>query len=177
MRKILGLLSCILFISSCDDGNMTTEGVNFDPAAPVKTCSANEGLYYKINGPEALILQTPPTSFANEVTPENQPRIVLIDNNSTKVLLRSFNVTVSDSYFCSVIPPSTPAVTEEWNALSGVAGQSGYIEITTTAITDQNTQTTTGYNHKILFKNITFANSKSSFVYDNYVYGNYVTAP
>src|SRR5436189_3499527 len=131
MRKILGLLSCLLIFGSCDDGDITTKGINFDPNAPVKSCTVNNGLYYKINGPEALILQTPPSSFINEVTPENQPRTVLIDSN-TKVLLRSFNATVTDSYFCSVIPPSTPMVTEEWNAIPGVPGQSGYIEITTT---------------------------------------------
>jgi len=177
MKKILGLLSCILILGSCDDGDITTKGINFDPSAPVKSCSANDGLYYKINGPEALIVQTPSSSFANEITPENQPRTVLIDNTNTKVILRSFNATVSDSYFCSVIPPSTPDVTEEWDALTGVSGQSGYFEITTTEIVNQGTQAITGYNHHIIFKNITFANSKSSFVYDNYVYGNYVTNP
>ena len=174
MKKIIGLLSCLLIFGSCDDGDITTKGVEFDPNAPVKSCSVNNGLYYKINGPEALILQTPPTSFTKEVT-GNQPRTVLIDNN-TKVLLRSFNNTVTASYFCSVIPSSTPIVTEEWDALPGVSGQSGYLEITTTVLVNQTTKDTTGYNHNIVFKNITFANSKSSFVYDNYVYGTYTTA-
>src|SRR6478735_337681 len=127
MKKILGLLSFILIFGSCDDGDVTTKGVTFDPNAPVKSCTANDGLYYKINGPEALILQTPPSSFVNEVTPENQPRTVLMDND-TKLVLRSFNSTVTDSYFCSIIPPSSPNVTEEWNALPGVPGQSGFIE-------------------------------------------------
>ena len=166
----------MLVFTSCDDGDITTKGVDFDPTAPVKSCTENDGLYYKINGPEALILQTPPSSFLNEVTAENQPRVILIDAN-TKVVLRSFNATVSDSYFCSVIPPSTPGVIEEWNALAGVPGQSGYMEIRTTAIVNSETQAITGYNHNILFKNITFSNSKSSFVYDNYVYGNYTTNP
>src|SRR6478752_3074102 len=157
MRKVLGLLGCLLLFGSCDDGNITTKGITFDPNLPIKSCSANNGLYYKINGPEALILQTPPSTFANEVTPINQPRVVLIDNN-TKLLLRSFNATVTDSYFCSVIPPSSPGVTEEWNALPGVPGQSGYLEITTTAILDQTTQAVTSYNHNVVFKSITFAN-------------------
>lgn len=177
MIKILGLLSCLLILNSCDDGDFTAKGFNFDENAPVKSCTKNDGLYYKISGPEALILETPPSSFVNEITPENQPRTVSIDNNATKVVYRSFDANLSDSYFCSAIPPSSPKVTDEWKALTGVPGQSGFLEITTSAITDQNTQTISGYNHKVIFKNITFANSKNSFVYDSYVFGNYVTNP
>jgi len=171
MKKILGLLSCLLMLTSCDDGNVTSTGFNFDPAAPIVSCnSKNDGLYYKTHGVEALILQTPSTMFDTVVT-QGKPRTVVIDNSSTLVVYRTFNAAVTDTYFCSAFPPSSPVVTSESIASSG-----GYLEITTTAAkTDTITHKITSYNHNVVFRNITFANSKSSFVYSSYVFGNYVT--
>lgn len=176
MKRLFGFFAFLLLLTSCDDGDFTVKSFNFDPNAPVKTCLPESGLYYKFNGLEALMLETPPSSFINEETPQGQPRTLLI-NATNQVIYRTFKTNVSDSYFCSAIPPSSPAITDEWKAMPGVENESGIIEITTKANIDQTTQTITGYDHQIVFKNITFSNGKKSFSYDTYTFGNYTTAP
>mgnify|MGYP006921026257 CR=1 FL=1 len=137
---------------------------------------SNNGLFFKLNNNEALILKTPITTFANTVTAVNSPRTVLI-NSDNQVIYRSFSSTINSSYFCGTLPPANPTVIEEWYASNGILGTSGLIQVTTTQIIDPTTNAVTGYNHYVVFKNITFSNGRSSFTYENYVYGNYVTVP
>ena len=73
--------------------------------------------------------------------------------------------------FCETIPPSSPSVSDEWIATAGK------IQITTTAIKTTNTATgqtsITGYNHNIVFKNITFAKQSGTQVYETFTFGDY----
>lgn len=174
MKRFLGLLVCAFIFNSCDDGDITLENFNFDTAAAVNDCTVNNNLYFKIKNSEALILKTPATSFINEETPAGTPRKLII-NTTNQVIYRLFSSTVTSDYFCADVPPATPTVTDEWNAAEGVQDMSGLIEITTTKIFNPDTQVLTGYNHYIVFKNITFFNSTNSFVYEDYIFGNYVT--
>ena len=176
MKRILGLLICAFILNSCDDGDIAFKKFNFDPTAAVNKCTSNNGLYFKIKNSEALILKIPATSFLNEETTAGSPRKLTI-NSTNQVTYRLFNAVVSSAYFCSDIPPSTPIVVDEWNALAGVQDISGTIEIATTKILNPTTLAITGYNHLITFRNITFKNGSSSFVYEEYVFGNYVTTP
>lgn len=176
MKRFLGLLVCAFIFNSCDDGDITLENFNFDTAAAVNDCTVNNDLYFKIKNNEALILQTPATSFENTVTPADTPRTLVI-NSTNQVIYRLFSGSVSSAYFCSDIPAATPTVSDEWIASNGIEGVSGIIEITTTQILNPDTQAITGYNHHIVFRNITFSNADNSFVYEEYIFGNYVTTP
>lgn len=176
MKKIIGLLVFAFIFNSCNDGELKIQTFNFDPAAVINSCSTNNGLFFKLNNNEALILKTPITTFANTVTAVNSPRTVLI-NSDNPVIYRSFSSTINSSYFCGTLPPANPTVIEEWYASNGILGTSGLIQVTTTQIIDPTTNAVTGYNHYVVFKNITFSNGRSSFTYENYVYGNYVTVP
>jgi hypothetical protein len=73
--------------------------------------------------------------------------------------------------FCETIPPSSPIVNDEWIATAGK------IQITTTAIKSTNAATgqtsITGYNHNIVFKNITFAKKNGTQVYETFAFGDY----
>ncbi|RTY95202.1 hypothetical protein [Flavobacterium sp. GT3R68] len=175
MKRFLGLLVCAFIFHSCDDGDINLKNFNFDTTAPVNDCSENNGLFFKIKSNEALILEIPLSSFSNDVTPADQPVSLLI-NSENHVIYRLFSRTVTESYFCSSVPPADPIVSDEWNASQGVEGVSGIIEITTTQIVNPDTQVLLGYNHHIVFKNVTFSNSDNSFVYETYVFGNYVTS-
>ncbi len=176
MKKIITLLICIFIFNSCDDGEISFDTFNFDPAAAINSCTPNNGLFFKVKNNEALILRTSITTFANSVTASNSPRTIVI-NSSNQVIYRSFNSTVNTSYFCETLPPATPSVINEWYATDGVTGTSGLIEVTTTQILNPTTNTVTGYNHYVVFKNITFSNGVNTFTYENFIYGNYVTAP
>ncbi len=174
MRTLFGLLFLTFLFSSCNDGKMDFKSFNFETSTTISSCTTNNNLYFKINSSEALILKTPLTSFVNEVTPVGTPRTVLISGD-TQLLYRTFDNILSSDYFCGSIPPASPKVVDEWIAKSGVSNVSGFLEITTTAIVNATTQAITGYNHYVVFRNVTFLNSKSSFTYDNYIFGNYTT--
>jgi len=176
MKKIIFLVFCAFIFIGCDDGNIKLDTFNFDPAAAINSCSTNNGLFFKVKNNEALILKTPITTFVNTVTPANTPRTIVI-NTTNQVIYRLFNSIISTSYFCGTLPPANPSVIDEWNASYGIAGTSGLIQVTTTQITNPTTLVVTGYNHYVVFKNITFSNGVNTFTYENYVYGNYVTAP
>ena len=176
MKKYITLLVCAFIFNSCDDGNISLDTFNFDPAAAINSCTPNNGLFFKVKNNEALILKTPITTFVNTVTPANTPRTVVI-NSSNQVIYRLFNSIISNTYFCGTLPPANPAVVDEWYASDGITGTSGLILVTTTQIRNPTTNVVTGYNHYVVFKNITFSNGINTFTYENYVYGNYVTLP
>ncbi|HSD14022.1 MAG TPA: hypothetical protein VLB74_05190 [Flavobacterium sp.] len=173
MKKIFGLLVCILLLSSCDDGDLVVETFNFDEVE-IEKCDDKDPLF-KINGAELLLVDIPASNFPNEVTPEGEPRIVDISSEN-RVMYRKYSDVVSNTIICSAVPPATPTVEQEWNAAIG-----GRIEIVTTEITttdpDTGVVTITGYNHEIKFVNMEFVGSQNSFVYDEYLFGDYVTTP
>ena len=174
MKRFIGLLVCVLLFNSCDDGDIKLDTFNFDPAAAINDCDVNNGLFFKVKNNEALILKTPISTFENVVTATNTPRTILI-SSTNKVIYRLFDSIISSAYFCSSYPPASPSVVDEWNAAYGVTGTSGLIEVTTTAILDPTTLAVTGYNHYVVFKNITFSNGTNSFTYASYIFGNFVT--
>lgn len=166
-RALYGLIIALTF-NSCDDGNLTQEAISFDTVT-TQSCSTNN-IIYKIKGQEALLLQIPASSFSNEPTAIGTPTIIDI-SSANRVVYRFYNGALSSSMFCETIPPSSPTVTEEWIAIAGK------IQITTTAIKTTNATTgrtsITGYNHNIVFKNITFAKQNGTQVYETFTFGDY----
>ncbi|ESU26631.1 hypothetical protein FLJC2902T_26060 [Flavobacterium limnosediminis JC2902] len=171
MKKIFGLLICVLFLTSCDDGDLVVETFNFDSVDIQKCDDPGRDPLFKINGEELLLLDIPASYFTNEVTPEGQPRIATI-SSTNRVIYRKYSGEADDSVICSDVPPASPSVQQEWNAAAG-----GTIEIVTTEVTttdpETNEVTITGYKHQIKFKTIEFVGSQNSFVYDEYLFGDY----
>jgi hypothetical protein len=170
MKRLASWLILALVISSCNDGDLTQEVISFDTAT-TQSCSSNN-VIYKIKGQEALLIQIPSNSFPTEPTPINQPVIINI-SSANRVVYRFYNGAITSSTFCETIPPSTPTVTDEWLA------SAGKIQITTTAVKTTNATTgrtsITGYNHNIVFKNITFAKKNGTQVYETFSFGDYTT--
>lgn len=173
MKKIIGLFAFMLLLNGCDDGDLTIETIDFADVTAVK-CGLND-LVYKIKENEALIIEIPEASnaFITTVTPYGEPRQFTIGGNN-KVIYRSYSGTIATENVCSTIPPSSPNVTEEWVATSGT------IEITTTPILVPNTTLTSGnatkikgYNHAIVFKNVTFDKPNGEQFFETYVFGSY----
>jgi hypothetical protein len=161
----------ILILSGCDDGNLTQEEINFEDIA-TQNCGTND-VIYKLKDKEALLVEIPQSSFTNEPSSTGTSTVLDI-NSSNRVVYRFYNGTVSVNNICETIPPATPSVADQWNATAGK------IQIFTTAIktvnaTDNSTRIS-GYNHNIIFKNITFAKSSGTQVYETFPFGNYVTS-
>ena len=170
MKRVLSLLVFALLLNGCDDGNLTQEDINFETVT-TQNCSTNN-IIYKLKEKEALLVEIPATSFTNEPSLTNTP-IVLEINTTNRVVYRFYGGTVSSDNICETIPPATPIVTDQWNATDGK------IQIFTTAVkttnTTDNSTRITGYNHNIVFKNITFAKNNGTQVYETFPFGDYVT--
>lgn len=170
MFRYILLLFIVVFTLSCDDGDLKVSNFNFDTAS-IQFCN---NVLYKINKEEMVLLDIPATTFVNAVTPENAP-ILLNINGTNRLIYRLYNTTQTAASFCTTIPPANIAVADEWIAQQGVDKLSGLIQIKTTEIKDATTAAVTGYNHEIRFLNVIFTNANSNFVFENYLFGNYVT--
>lgn len=166
MKKLIVLAASIFMFQACDDGDITLESFNFDEQI-VRECTDNN-LIFKINNDELLLINIPESSFANVETPDGSPRIVNV-SASNQIIYRIYSDNVSTNNICSLIPPATPVVKNEWNATGGT------IEIITDALYASDGITITGYNHNIKFVNVNFSGSSNSFSFTEYNFGNYVT--
>ena len=170
MKRIVGLLVLLLLLNGCDDGNLVLETINFEDAI-TQSCSTNN-ILYKLKEKEALLLEIPTSSFTNEPNEIGTPTEITI-GGSNRVVYRFYNGTVAANNICETIPPATPSVTDQWTATGGT------IQIITTAIkttnTTDNSTRISGYNHNIVFKNITFTKANGTQVYETFPFGDYVT--
>ncbi len=170
MKRILCLLSLLLFLTACDDGDLTVDVIDFSEVAAQK-CSAKD-VIYKVRDAEMLFVEIPASIFPNDETLDGTPIEVQI-NSTNKVTYRKYDGTVSSLNICPTVPDATPNLMEEWNATSGI------IQITSTAITTTNTTDNstriTGYTYNIVFKNITFQKPSGPQVYETFTFGNYAT--
>jgi hypothetical protein len=162
MKYFLALFISVLLLTGCNDGNLITENFVFENAIIQKCASSN--VLYKINDVEALILNTPESSFPNVETVLGTPRVVTI-TGTTSLIYRKFASTTTSTNICDT--PTIP-VLEEWTVSGGT------MEITTNKVLD-GSGITVAYNHNIVFKNITFVAPDKQVVYDSYVFGNYRT--
>ncbi len=170
MKKVLSLLVFAIVITGCDDGNLTQEDISFEDVR-TQSCSNND-VIYKLKENEALLLEIPESSFTSEPTAVDDPTIININANN-RVVYRFYYGKIETDNICETIPPATPVVVDQWNAADG------QIQITTTMVkttnATNNSTKITGYNHNIVFKNITFAKNNGTQVYETFPFGDYIT--
>ena len=145
MKKILSVL-LLIFCFSCDDGDLQIESIDFS-AGTIQTCEtvdvAQPSILFKINSDEALILSLAANVFKNE---EGTVALELTSTTASTIIYRLFSGTVTNTYFCSDIPPTSPTVQDE------IVATTASITITTTLDT---TATVPTYTHLITITKIT----------------------
>ncbi|MDX1364662.1 hypothetical protein [Arenibacter latericius] len=148
MRNIL-LFVFLISLYSCDDGDLQIETINFDDSQ-IQYCGSSptteSTVFFKIVNNEALILTLKSGILKNEVS-EGEVQYPI--SGDTKVTYRIFSDKLSKNYFCDAVPPITPTVIEEIEALSG------FVLITTTAKVEGETTT---YEHTIKLSEISLVN-------------------
>lgn len=136
----------------------------------VEQCPNSKQIYNYVSGESLSIEDIDPTLIVKAETPLNTPRTGLIGSSQNKLAYRLYSGVVGPSYFCTATTPAVPAISEEWNGVSGVAGISGIIEVTTIK------SGTTAFKHTIIIKNATLKKGNSDFkLGDNYLYGEFLT--
>ena len=176
MKSVLSLILVLLFLNSCDDGNISVISFDFSTSKAQSCNMGVEGKFFIFSKQDkrTFIIQTSELNFANEVTPDGAPKTILINETNNKVIYREYSDKIVDATICSAIPPISPIVTKELIAIGGS------IVITTTPITSENTSNgssrITGYNHEIYFQNIRFNNGNTEQTNDKIAFGTYTTA-
>ncbi|WP_281632033.1 hypothetical protein [Flavobacterium luteolum] len=175
MKKYAALLLFALLLNGCDDGDLTVDDIDFSDIETSQACDPTTNtLIYKLKPQEALLLQMPEGAIIND----NGTKTYTIDskgNGAYRVVYRAYDGAVAKDNICGTIPPSNPKVTEEWNGIDGI------IEITTKQIDPPNSNNDggtriTGYEHTIVFKNITFAKPAGNQTEAEFVFGKYNTS-
>lgn len=170
MKRILSILSLLLFITACDDGDLTVDVIDFSEVAAQK-CTSKD-VIYKVKEDRMLVLEIPAATFAENETLDGVPIEIPI-NLTNKVTYRKYDGTVSADNICPTFPVATPNVIEEWRATDGI------IQFTAKAIKTTNGTTNatkiTGYLYNITFKNITFDKPGIDQTYPSFPFGNYTS--
>ncbi len=156
-----------------DFGDYVTTGTSlpFGFDKTLEQCSTSKDVYNNTNS-EALTLENiEPNLITNVETPVGAPRTALIGAVKNKLTYRLFNSgLLTSSYFCNLIPPAIPTISETWDAVNGVANVSGIIEVTTIK------SGTTAFIHTIVIKNATLKKGNSTFKLGTvYPYGELIT--
>jgi len=174
MKKILGFFVLLLSLNACDDGDFNIESFDFTTATTNSCNSGESGFFiYRINDNEALIIQIPENSFRNEITPPGEPRVINI-TGTNKVFYRLYNGSLSTNVICNTIPPATPTVSTEWNAVSGDIEISTFVNKQVNETT--NASKITGYTHTIVLRNVNFdTGNGNQQLFTELVFGDYIT--
>ncbi len=147
------------------DFKTTATSLPFNFEKLLTKCSSTNLIYdYKSN--EALLLEIDPTLIANAVTPANSPRTGLINATTNKLTYRLFSGLLTPDYFCGSTTPTSPLLSQEWNAINGIPETNGIIEVTTT------TNGPNTFKHTITLKKVSLKRGNSSFsLGDSYLLG------
>jgi hypothetical protein len=143
----------VALLAACNDGDLQIETIDFDSITNVQSCDSpintTSTVFFKINSAEALILTLPSGTLKNEVD-----TLISTVPSQSKLTYRLFSEAVTNTYFCSAVPVTSPTVLDEINA------EGGEIIITTTT-TDSIT-----YSHKIELSGISFVTASNTRITD-----------
>ncbi|MFO8148137.1 MAG: hypothetical protein R6U03_12170 [Gillisia sp.] len=125
MRTCFAFVFMLLFLSSCDDGDIIVTTLDFDnPELEMCGVERNKVLYFIKN---EEVFETISLKFSNPrispqdgiLTTDSTQTITFELNESNQVIYRTYDATVPQNYFCSDIPPSSPRVLEEFKSVGG----------------------------------------------------------
>jgi hypothetical protein len=128
---IILIISSVALLAGCDDGDIITTSFDFDNANLEFCGGPGDYVFYKINtgAAESISLQL---STSDELFLTSDTLNVNIDGNNNRLNYRIFEAEITDNYFCDNIPPTGPAIINEY------IGSSGNARIETIAVFDDN---------------------------------------
>ena len=152
MYKI-ALISFLLLLVSCNDGDLQIETIDFD-VSDLQYCGTATiitTIYFKINKDETLILNLQSGIIKNQVS---DGVLVSAVPGQSQITYRIFNDNVTTNYFCDAIPPITPVVLQE------IKGEGGEVQVTTT------TKDNITYSHEIKLSGISLVDDSGHRITD-----------
>ncbi len=120
IRFISILFFVTIFLQSCDDGDIIVTTFNFDDAA-LKNCgSVGDYVFYKLN-PEVKESLSLKLSVTDSLYKTPGTKQYALNGTSFFMNYRNYDGPLGADYFCSSIPPTSPKVTVDYLAQSGIA--------------------------------------------------------
>ncbi len=126
MRNYFYILFLFIGFTSCNDGDIIINNFEFEDDK-LSSCGKEDKakVLFIINNAnvfETISLQASNPSFSSlaRVLTVDTTRVIEFELSATnKLIYRTYDGTVPPDYFCSVIPPSTPQVNEEFISVGG----------------------------------------------------------
>ena len=172
MKKAVFVVFLCWSLSSCDDGDLQIEEVDFD-AVGIQTCPGiaeptETTFFFKIDEDEALLLQLAGGLLKNETSEPGTLTSTIPD--ASQLIYRLFSDNVGVNYFCDDLPPLEPSVLKENPATAG--------DITVTTKVDTVTAASKTYSHTIAIQNLALVNDQGEQLTDLSVleYGEFLTS-
>ncbi|MDN3594608.1 hypothetical protein [Zunongwangia endophytica] len=128
MKKTLGLLSLIILLYSCDDGDIVVTDFAIENAT-LNVCGLEQKVIYATNNDgvyESLSLVLNASGTINDsvsnllITDVREDEYTFSLSSSNRLIYRIYDGAIANDYFCSNVPPSQPKVLQEF--VSGDAG-------------------------------------------------------
>lgn len=153
MKKFLILITALSLLG-CNDGDF--EVPTFEFSDTVNQCGDNV-LLFKLSssGTESLILTLSTSDL--EAMAQRQSNLSL--NTTRSITYRVFDDKATNTYFCSLIPQTSPKVLKSWEATDG------YLEI----VTEENSNTE--FTHTLTIYDLILKNGEDKMVFDEYTFG------
>lgn len=138
MPRLSYLFVILLFLSSCDDGDIIVTSFDFEDEV-FEMCGngRNKFLYHINNGDvfETLTLQLNSPNFAieNNILVSSTETIRIPLSGTNIITYRTYDAQIPtgpNAYFCALNPPSTPRVLQEYRSVGGT------VNIRTTVVGD-----------------------------------------
>ncbi len=173
MKKFFTIASIAMLtvLSSCDDGNIVYNDIDFSKDTSVSKCSTvgAEKIFYKIQNDEALILVVDADNLMQDQTTESVD--VEIDGQSTSLDYRKYTSKVDNTSICNLPPPATPSVVKSIAASpGGTVHISREISLTNNT-TESNNSVSMTYQYAFYLQNINFNDGDTNIKYDKMLFG------
>ncbi|TXD67965.1 hypothetical protein [Aequorivita lipolytica] len=121
MNKLIALIFCLpILLQSCNDGDIIITTFNFNEAKLESCGSSGSYVFYKVN-PEALESLSLRLGVTDSLYKTEGTKPYIINGTTNFVNYRTYDGTLGANYFCSSIPPTSPKVTVDYFAASGIA--------------------------------------------------------
>lgn len=168
MKKLALLLFAGAIFTSCNDGDLVFNDLNFNEN--VQKCS-QKSIYYKLNGNEMLLLNM--TGIINDTIPLplNQEFETPTSGN---ILYRQYSGKAVAASICDLIAPATPQVVEEFTVNS--AGKIKYKRERRIIQKTNDTKVSINYVYSFKFQNIVLSNQDKQIKYEDYNFGEYINS-
>lgn len=135
MKNFLSLVTLICLFTACDDGDIVVTDFSLDDS-DLEICGLEEKVIFATNNQdvnESLSLVLSGRDLEGNLVLNEESSTSLIDqpgeyyfrlSNNNRLIYRIYDGPVSNDYFCSSVPPSSPKVTQEY-----VSGTDGLVTI------------------------------------------------